>query len=200
MKSVIMSASILTLLGLVVLGYVAIDSSSGDALGAKPPLIPILSSRMFFAFSGLLLGALLVSLVATGIYLARSKVFENIRLKGPNWGIVFLILRLLLIFLAIFFLAALALSFLTFDEEEEDGRRLQGNGDGAIEEVLPEEEPVFEEELLGSGETGPRRSFLVALIVAAVASIIFFGYRYYRSIVQSAPREIDDLQEEMRKI
>ena len=198
MKSIIVSASLLILLALVVLSNAALSGGEGDGSIGKPRFIPELSQGGFFAIAGLLLGGLVISMVAAFAHLVKTKAFENIRLKGPNWGIVSLLLRLALIFLIVYFLAALILSLLSFDEEEEGKRMLPGTGD-VQEEVLEEEFSAPEDEPVRTVENGPRRSFTAALIVVAAASMLFFGYRYYRSLSRTPPQEMDAVQEEMRR-
>ena len=199
MKAITICAAILTLFALVVLGYSAMDERSMDETGNKPPLIPLLSQGAFFALSGLLLGGLAISLVAAVVYLVKINAFENLRFKGPNWGIISLILRLSMIFLVVYFVAALVLSFFTVDDEEEGGPRMAAEGE-RVEEVVQEEEPVLQrDELAQTGDAGPRRSFVVAVILVAAASILYFGYRYYRSVSRTTPQELENQHEEMRR-
>ena len=71
---------------------------------------------------------------------------------------------------------------------------------GGIEEVIPEEEPAPQrDELTQTENVGPRRSFVVAAILVGVASILFFGYRYYRSVSRLTPQELENQHEEMRR-
>ena len=165
----------------------------GDApSGARPPGIPILPRSLLI---GILGGVAALAVLSAAGVLRHYFAAHRMRLLLPflpDRQMTLLVLIWVSVLLSAFFIGALILSFMQFEEEEPSGAPGgQREGTPGIEEIV-EERDLSESELQTS-ETSDRsrRLLLFAFLVVVAIGVLVWAFRVYRSAPRVSTEEID---------
>ncbi len=167
--------------------------------GNRPPFVPQLAADTFYFVLGSLLAVLAVSMTAACVFFIKKGLLRSLRFALPDRGLIAIVSGLSAILLLVFFLSALAISFLAPPEELGGGNRADGEGTGESRDLEDEADGRVFDESPTRISPAPRRNLVVAFVAVVGAAIVFFGYRLIRSSLKRGPQEVEDTYEEMRQ-